>query len=458
MSLAPGSLTLDDGSRVGIVGGGPAGSLFAYFLLTFAERMDMTLTVDIYEPRDFSKPGPAGCNMCGGIVSESLIQALAVEGISLPSSIVQRGIDSYQLHTSAKSVRIDTPLHEMRIAAIHRGGGPRDVEEMKWGGLDGHLLDLATELGASVIPARIDEVSWDDGRPAVHLKGDTRTYDLLVGATGVNSAGWQLFESLGFTSKKPETTKAYITELKLGSETISQHFGNSMHIFFLDQKRLDCAAMIPKGDYVTVCLLGDDIDRDLVDEFFADPTVQARFPPGWDSHAGACHCGPRINIREASEPFMDRVVLVGDCGVTRLYKDGIGAAYRTAKAAARTAVFSGISAGDFKKHYLSTYRSIASDNRYGWFTFGVVHRIKSIRPLVRGVTRMTEREQGERGAARRMSMILWDMFTGSAPYRDIFFRSLDPRFLASFAWASVVSALPRVSFVRRRIEVSGGQG
>lgn len=73
---------LDNGSKVGIIGGGPSGSFFAYFLLRFARLMDMDLSVDIYEPRDFAKPGPAGCNMCGGIVSESLVQALAVEGIN----------------------------------------------------------------------------------------------------------------------------------------------------------------------------------------------------------------------------------------------------------------------------------------------------------------------------------------------------------------------------------------
>jgi len=35
--------------------------------------------------------------------------------------------------------------------------------------------------------------------------------------------------------------------------------------------------------------------------------------------------------------------------MSRLNKDGIGSAYRTAKAAAATAVFSGISANDFRK-------------------------------------------------------------------------------------------------------------
>ncbi len=53
--------------------------MFVCFLLTFATRMDMPLAVDIYAPRDLSEPGPGGCNMCGGIVSESLAQAPAIE-------------------------------------------------------------------------------------------------------------------------------------------------------------------------------------------------------------------------------------------------------------------------------------------------------------------------------------------------------------------------------------------
>jgi flavin-dependent dehydrogenase len=432
-------MMLEDGSRVGVIGGGPAGSLFAYFLLTFAQRMDLDLGVDIYEPRDFSKPGPSGCNMCGGIVSESLIQLLAMEGINLPSNVVQRGIDSYVLHSGKGSVRIDTPLNEKRIAAVHRGGGPRDVREVKWGGLDGYLLNLAQELGAKVVAARVGEVGWNDGRPQVRAEEKVQSYDLLVGATGVNSSGWQLFENLGFQSKRPDTTKTYITELNLGHEAITQQFGSSMHIFLLDVPRLDCAAIIPKGEYLTVCLLGRDIDRELINAFFESAPVKRCFPATWNSGEGVCHCSPKINVRQAATPFIDRAVLVGDCGVTRLYKDGIGAAYRTAKAAARTAVFSGVSARDFQRHYWPIYRSIADDNRFGRFMFAVVHWIRALGPLVGGILRMTTREQASRGAAKRMSIVLWDMFTGSAPYRDTFFRTLDPRFLGRFTWESALA-------------------
>src|SRR3989337_2714611 len=121
------NLKLTNGSRVAVMGGGPAGSFFSYFLLQMAGRKGLDVQVDIYEPRDFTVAGPPGCNMCGGIVSESLVQMLAAEGIDLPTTVVQRGIDSYMLHTDMGSVRIDTPLHEKRITAIHRGSGPEEM-------------------------------------------------------------------------------------------------------------------------------------------------------------------------------------------------------------------------------------------------------------------------------------------------------------------------------------------
>ena len=435
------ALALENGAKVVVVGGGPAGSLFAYFLLTFAHRVGLDIAVDIYEPRDFTAAGPIGCNMCGGIISETLVQALAVEGIDLPSTVVQRGIDSYVLHTHAGTVRIDTPLHERRIAAVHRGGGPRDLEERRWGGLDGYLLGLAQEHGAQLVAAKVGDVGWDNARPVVRVNGVTRAYDLLAGATGVNSIAWRLYEKLGLRSRPPRTVKTYITELKLGSAAVTRHFGSSMHLFLLAIPRLDCAALIPKGDYVTACLLGREIDDSLVARFFEDPAVKSCFPDSLRAVPGACHCSPRINIREASRPFVDRVVLIGDCGATRLYKDGIGAAFRTAKAAARTAIFSGVAEADFRRHYWPVYRSIARDNRYGVLLFAMVDRIKLLAPLLEGMLHTARAEQETANGDRRMSLVLWDTFTGSAPYREIFFRALTARFLGGLLAGSLRAAV-----------------
>src|SRR5512135_2377663 len=187
--MAEAALKLQAGSRIAVIGGGPAGSFFSYFFLNMVDMIGLDVELDIYEPRDFAAPGPGGCNMCGGIVSESLVQNLATEGIRLGNDVVQRSIDSYFLHMDVGEVRIATPLHEHRIASVHRGGGPRGALEVKCGGLDGFLLDLAQQRGANRVRGRIESFSWDAGRPRIKTpSGPEQTYDLLVVAVGVNSS------------------------------------------------------------------------------------------------------------------------------------------------------------------------------------------------------------------------------------------------------------------------------
>lgn len=436
------NLQLEDGSKIGIVGGGPAGSFFAIFLLDMAERMGLDLKVEIYEPRDFNRPGPAACNMCGGIISESLVQHLAAEGIILPPTVVQRGIDSYMLHTNKGSVHIKTPLEEKRIGAVYRGPGPRDIKEIKWDSFDGHLQKMAIEKGADVIPKRISKLEWVNGKPQITVRDcDPEVYDLLVIATGVNSSTARLLEGLDLEYKLPKTTKTFIREYYLGEETIAEYMGTSMHMFLLDIPRLKFAAIIPKGDYVTVCMLGKDIDSELVESFMGDVEVKQCFPSDWDVDLVSCHCSPRISIRGAVYPYADRIVFIGDIGVTRLYKDGIGAAYRTAKAAATTAVFQGVSKGDFEKYYWPTCRGLENDNRIGKIIFLVTTLIQKFRFAQRAVLRMTAREQKNNSSHQRMSNVLWDTFTGSAPYSDIFLHTLHPAFLARFIGDMTVSIL-----------------
>jgi hypothetical protein len=151
---------------------------------------------------------------------------------------------------------------------------------------------------------------------------------------------------------------------------------------------------------------------------------------------------PHIAIRGADRPYADRFVFVGDCGITRLYKDGIGAAYRTAKAAARTAVFEGVSAEAFSRHYGPVCRAIETDNVMGRLAFVFTRAVQRLRIARRTILRMTVDEQRRPGRLRRMSSILWDMFSGSAPYRDIFLRMLHPACAARFAWAFLQSLRP----------------
>lgn len=450
----PSTLRLEDGSRISVIGCGPAGSFFSYFLLEMADRAGLQLEVDIYESRDFMQVSPQGCNMCGGIVSESLVQNLAAEHVDLPPTVVQRGIDSYVLHMDVGTVRIETPLHEMRIGAVHRGSGPRDLTERKWESFDHHLQTLALSRGARLVAARVDDVKLEEGRPVVRTRdGTTRTYDLVAVASGVNSSTLNLFEALNIGYRRPTVTKTLIREYRLGEAVISQTIGNSMHVFLLKIPRLEFAAIIPKGDYVTMCLLGENIDSALFDSFANSPEVKQCMPSDWRPEARSCQCLPHINIRGVAKPYGDRIVFIGDCGVTRLYKDGIGAAYRTAKAAARTAVFQGVSGEAFRRHYLPVCRTITHDNLAGRLAFFLVSQVQRARFLRRAVLRMTALEQSKARANRRLSGILWDMFTGSAPYGDVFLRMLRPAFIGNFlgsvAAAAISNGLPRPREARR---------
>jgi flavin-dependent dehydrogenase len=408
-----------------------------------AAMMDLNLKVDVYEPKDFSKAGPGGCNHCGGIVSESLVQILATEGINLPADVVQRGIGSYVMHMDVGQAQIQTPLEEMRIAAVYRGGGPKGASGTQWKSFDGFLQALTIEKGANVVQERVTAIGFDQGRPTVSTRnGLPQSYDLLVIAAGVNTILDKFHSNVDLTYEPPRVTRTIIREYKLGAENIEKHLGNAMHVFLLDVPNLEFAAIIPKGDYVTICMLGKNIDKELLRTFLEAPEVIACMPPDWQPDRYSCQCLPVMNVGAASHPYGDRVVFIGDCGVTRLYKDGIGGAYRTAKAAAATVIFHGIGAENFEAHYWPACRRLRNDNAIGRLIFAVTHLIQGNRFARRAVLRMTVEEQEKAGNQRRMSMILWDMFTGSAPYRDIFLRTLHPAYLLRLGWHLAVSLLP----------------
>ena len=450
------SITLQNGSRVAVIGGGPAGSFFGYFLLTMAERTGLNIQVDIYEPRDFATPGPTGCNMCGGVLYESLVESLAVEGINLPETVVRRGVEHNMLHLDNGTVCIQTPRREKRIATTFRGIGPRGLMNFSSEGLDSFLLKLAETKGARHIRGRVEAVrhsaasnSNDPKNEDIQVKtlgGQFETYDLVAVTAGVNTAILKLFSEMNFGYQPPHTAKLLVREYYLGKEEVSECLESAFHAFLLDIPGLDYGAMIPKGDYVTVCLLSSqgDLHPKAMDTFLNHPAVKSVLPPDFPLERFSCSCGPRISIMGSRQPFGDRIVFIGDCGVSRLYKDGLGAAYRSAKAAARTAIFQGISADDFRRYYLPFCRKMENDNQIGKWLFKIVGQINKIQFVRGAVLHMVAREQeGKASAESGMSMVIWDMLTGGAPYKEVLLRTLNPVFVIRFLWGMVVSLFSR---------------
>nr|NQU93227.1 hypothetical protein [Bacteroidota bacterium] len=428
------NLVLEDGANIAVVGGGPSGSFFTYFALDFADRYGLDVNIDIFEAKDFTCSGPAGCNHCGGIISESLIQTLSTEGIILPSNVIRRGIESYTMHVEQGTTVIKTPLKEQRIASVFRGFGPRGSVSEIYDSFDNFLLNLCIEKGANKISDRVNEVSRQPDGILVKTKSSfEKKYDLVVSAVGLNKQTYDLFRNVCSSFVPPRTTKTFIGEIYLDGARIDKYFGNSMHVFLLNLPHIKFGALIPKGQYVTLVLLGSDINKKVVSGFLASRQVRDCFPQGTDiENQMACQCYPSINVQGAKSTFDDRVIIIGDTSSSKLYKNGIGAAYITAKAAAKTAIFNGISGREFKKYYQPVCNKLDMDNGVGKFIFLATGIIQKSVALKRGMLSMVISEQKKAAHQRRMSSVLWDTFTGSASYKDIFARFIHPKLILNF--------------------------
>ena len=392
-----------------------------------ARILGKEIAVTIFEPKDFMKEGPGGCNRCGGIISELLVQMLAVEGINLPDTVVQKGINTYRLHTMHGSVTIETPNHEKSIATVYRGGGPKGLIGGHKQSFDHYLLQRAVQEGAVHETVRVEKVEWRGGRPVLYAqKSAIADADLVVGACGVNSSGPKIFEDLGFGYRQPRVITAAIAELGFDKETVAEHFCNAIHLFLLPEKNIKFAAMIPKGSYVTVCLLGSHIDAHTIDAFLSSPGVRRVLPEAASSEKH-CQCLPKMNIGAPKKAFADRVVVCGDAGSTRLFKDGIGAAYFMGKAAAKTAVFEGVGAQHFAEGYLPVYNGITRDNLYGKFLYAVTDIFRKVPLFTKGMLKVVHKEQSDPAKRKILSSVLWDMFTGNERYKEIFPRAVNPR-------------------------------
>jgi hypothetical protein len=313
---------------------------------------------------------------------------------------------------------------------------------------------MAVAAGATWRRQLVSRVSRCAGRWQLGCAdGSSASYDLLVVACGINSALLSIMESADTGYAAPVPMRTFIAEFRLGKAVIESTLGTSMHVFLLDLPGLQFAALIPKGDYVTLCILGDQVDQQMIDAFFNSQEVRDCFPERRVPQ-NVCHCLAGINVGPARRPYGDGIVYIGDSGVARLYKDGLGSAYRTAKAAAVTAAFQGISARDFARGYRPACRTLERDNAIGQFIFAVCHLIQRLRFARRAVLRMVQIEQTVPGRQPRMSGVLWDVFTGSAPYNSVLLRTLHPVFIASLVWNLVVANLPGVERTRAGVSTA----
>jgi flavin-dependent dehydrogenase len=418
-------LMLRDGSRIAVIGGGPAGSFFAHFAQKWASKKGIDISITIFDGKDFLQPGPRGCNLCAGVIAESLNQKLKKEGIFLPEKRIINRVEGYCLHVDSDHLLLSCAENEKNtIATVFRGNGPRYSTFPEIISFDDFLLSWAQDRGAKVISLPVWEIKLPEIKtgPVSLYFGNKQNLqkfeaDLIVGAFGVNTHLMNKIKDLGFGYKPPSTLRTFQAELKLGKEEVLKHFGNTIHVYMLKSKSLRYATVIPKGDYITVTLIGKrDVQKDAFQEFLLLEEIKNKIPH-LKPH---CFCYPRIVVSPSKKPYADRLVMIGDASFSRHYKNGIESAYVTARLAAETAFCSGIDAASFSSSYYKRAKKlIVHDNYYGQFLFSLNDIISSIPLLTHSHLSLAKQKQ-DKDSPRQIRSILWNMFTGNIPYREIF--------------------------------------
>ncbi len=417
-------MKLDNGSRVVIVGGGPAGCFSALHLLHHAAEAGLNLDLTIFEPRVFNRPGPGGCNKCAGILSSNLIHNLEKLDLHLPLEVIQSELVTYILHFNGQELPIHRPDPNHRLVSVYRGSGPRMGIDPTIASFDGWLLEQARKRGANIRQERVQNIRPGPG-PVVVTARQQYPADLVVLATGVNTRA-PLDPSWEYHAPRTEIMAQDEVPLPVG-------FPNDcVHIFFDHPPGLIFGALIPKGRYANIPLLVHESPPDAVNDFLEGHRLLEHFSTGYP---GLCGCMPRVAIAPASNYFADRMVAVGDAAATRLYKDGIGAAFITAQAAARTAIRRGVSRADFAAGYLPTCQRIANDNRFGRLLFKIWAFNRRSAALSNIWQLAVQAESDQPPTSQVHTRVLWGMFSGSESYRQLFWLSFSLQALSGL-WQS----------------------
>ncbi|MBW2368839.1 MAG: hypothetical protein JRH15_13240, partial [Deltaproteobacteria bacterium] len=442
-----------EGATVAVIGGGPAGSFFALAMQKQMKRLGTQYRVVILEKKkeltfynnSLAMSCTEGCNYCAGGISPRMSDVLKELKLELPEHIIQSNIHSVTVHGHWKNIELKIPENR-RMLSVYRGAKPLSRID-RYYGFDYYLLEHALKGGAELITADVKDVrSSPDGKVHIHyntLSGEeTLRADFVVFALGVNQIPGmkldqnQLVRSLqrlivGF--KPPPVRRSLIFELEADPAVMQEQKGE---MYFIESGsrdlRIEMCSIIPKEQFITVVLFGKTIDSasssaqvmEIIKRFIDLPHVKKILPK---KVTVACVCRPNMTIGAARKPFGDRVAVIGDMLTSRLYKDGILSAHRTASTLATAITEVGIDTSSLKKAYRPVIRRFILDNHFGALVF-MLHGIMFSKPFFSRILYqaiLTERKY-QKQKQRKLERILWQIASGDDRYQEILLAMMKP--------------------------------
>lgn len=410
--------------RVGIIGTGPAGAVCALTLLHRAPELGQQHDVWLFDGKSFGCIGPQGCNMCAGVIPTTLFDLPGMPDRSVLSPVIQRYITGHYFETNAGSIHVPKEPG-VTLCTVFRSAGPRgDVPDLTQS-FDTLLLKTALANGANLVSAHIGDMEMP-GRPDAPYRLSTRDgqvfeVDVVVGAFGVNSGLSARFEQLGFGYRRPQTYHVCQAELPLEPDFIESTFGGEIKIFTLGMQGIRFGALTPKRRHVTVTVIGTHVKRMDLERFLADPRIRRHFPDGWTLPLQYCHCHPQLPVTAARNVVSDRLMVIGDAHISRYLKGGIESAFFTGTLAAEMILEGRLSRSALMQGYVRPARAhFLQDNAWGRLLFRCNDVISRQPVLARvGLWLLYQEQCMPDWHDRPHTQLLWQIFSGQAPYRHI---------------------------------------
>src|SRR3990172_8525653 len=109
------SVELENGSKIVVVGAGPAGCFFAIKMLKAARQCGKKIAVILVEKKSRAKfendlcISTEGCNFCAGGISPRLADVLSREGMPMPKEIIKNTISAVIIHNNWKNIELRVP-------------------------------------------------------------------------------------------------------------------------------------------------------------------------------------------------------------------------------------------------------------------------------------------------------------------------------------------------------------